>query len=317
MTTLEDRIRSGLHETAERIPETGSGLAAHRTSPKRPAGVWMGVAAVFVVLAIFSPLFFLGGSEPAVQPGDSASSGEFGVDADITPTEAGFHFTHPEHVQLRFAQDLTLICQGLETVDNGGFDSFDVDIWIDHTSGYARLDFDYLDGSSHDLILQGQPGNWQRAWGTGTDRGRSAGCREYSDEGSHNTSIAGWAYQDASELWFTAYLKPVMPREGGIVVNHEGQPTAATPVGGQTYVSENVYPSGTHHRYEYRLDKSGHRVMGEERYVFLPDQYEASATIEVLASGPAELPSDIFDTSTFTPLWADEPVVVTTEAPTP
>lgn len=319
MMKLEERLRSGLHETAERVPETRSGLAGHRSDANRPAGIWMGVAAVFAVLILFSPLFFLGGSDPTAPSGEPATSGGPAVHPDITPTDGGFEFANPEHVRLRFTQDLTLACQGLETVDDGGFDRFDMDIWIDHSSGYARLGFDYPDGSSHDLILEGRPDSWQRAWGKGTDLGRSAGCREYLEEGGHNTSVAGWAYQDATEFWFTAYLKPVIHEEGGVVVyDHGGEPTEAAPVGPRTYLLENVFPSGTHHRYEYMLDETGHRIMGEERYVLVPDQWEANATIEVLESGPAELPPDVFDTSAFTPLWADDdPVPVTTEETTP
>lgn len=316
MIKLEDRIRSGLHQTAERIPETRPGVAASTTRSRRPAGVWMGVAAIFVVLTLFSPLLFLSGSSSTSAPAESAASGEPEVDTDITRTADGFEFTNPEHVRLRFTQDLTLTCQDLETVDNGGFDSFDMDIWIDHTEGYARFGIDYPNGSSHDLIFQGQPGAWERAWGTGTDLGRSAGCRQYLEDGGHNTSVAGWAHQDASDLWFTAYLTPVAGGEDGAVVSHEGQPERATSIGPRTYLSENVYEGGTHHRYEYTLEESGRRVMGEERYLLVPDQFQANATIEVLESGPAELPPDVFDTSTFTPLWGGDPVP-TTEGTTP
>lgn len=317
MTKLEERIRSGLHETAERIPETGPSLTRSRTGPRRPAGVWMGVAATFAVMVLFSPMFFMGGSDPAAQPGETSTSQEPAADGDVTPAGVGFEFAHPEHVRLRFTQNLTLTCRGLETVDNGGFDSFDMDIWIDHETGYTRLGIDYPDGSTHDLILEGRPGAWEQAWGSGTDLGRSAGCRETMDDGAYTQSIAGWAFQDASELWFTAYLKPVSPDDGGVIVNHEGNPTQATSIGPQTYLVESVSPGGTQIRHEYTLDESEIRVMEEQRYIDVPDEFDANAIIEVLESGPAPMPTDTFDTSNFTPLWGGDDPVPTTAATTP
>lgn len=316
MTQLEARIRSGLRETAERIPESGTVLAVRLTKPGRPVGVWMGVAAVFAVLVLFSPLVFLDESDPAAPPGETSTPSEPPGDEDVTPAAVGFEFANPEHVRLRFTQDLTLTCQGLETVDNGGFNSFSMDIWIDHEAGYTRLGIEYPDGSTHDLILKGRPGVWEQAWGYGTDLGLSAGCRENLGDGAYNQSVAGWAFQDASELWFTAYLKPVSPDDGGVVINHEGNPTHATAVAPQTYIVETLSPDGTQIRYEFTLDEAEIRVMGEHRYIHVPDEFEANATIEVSESGPAPMPTDIFDTSTFTPLWGGNPVA-TTEATTP
>ena len=315
MTKLEERIRSGLHQTAERIPEPGTTLGVGQTKPRRPVRVWMGVAAFLTVLALFSPLFFLGGSDPAPSPRELSNpptNQEPAVDGDVTPAAIGFEFTNPEHVRLRFTQNLTLICQGMDTVDDGGFDSFDMDIWIDHQSGYTRIGIDYPDGSTHDLILKGRPGNWEQAWGSGTDRGRSAGCGETIDDGAHRQSIAGWAFQDASELWFTAYLKPVSPDDGDVIINHEGKPTTATPIGPRTYQVETLSPDGTQSLYEFTLDEPEIRVIGEQRYLHVPDQFEANATIDVLASGPSPMPADIFATSTFTPLWGGDPAPTTT-----
>jgi hypothetical protein len=276
----------------------------------------MGVAAFFAVLVLFSPLFFLDGSDPAAQPEATLSPQEPAADGDVTPAGVGFEFANPEHVRLRFTQNLTLTCQGLETVDDGGFDSFDMDIWIDHETGYTRLGIDYPDGSTHDLILKGRPGDWEQAWGNGTDLGRSAGCRETVDDEAYTQSVAGWAFQDASELWFTAYLKPVSPDDGGVIINHEGNPTMATPIGPRTYQVETVSPGGTQIRHEFTLDEPEIRVMGENRYIHVPDEFEANATIEVLESGPTPMPSDIFDTSTYRPLWGGDPVP-TTEATAP
>lgn len=236
---------------------------------------------------------------------------------NVTPAAAGFEFANPEHVSLRFTQTLTLICEGLETIDNGGFDSFSMDIWIDHQAGYTRLDIEYPDGSTHSLILKGRPGAWEGAWGSGTDLGRNAGCRETLDDGGYQQSVAGWAYQDASELWFSAYLKPVNPADDGAVeIYHESRPTQATPAGTLRYVIDEGVPGETGIRNEYTLDDAEIRVVGEQRYTSVSGQFEAEATIEVLESGPTTLPPDIFDVTDFAPLWGDSPVA-TTEATTP
>lgn len=314
MTKLEERVRSGLHETAERIPETTVDRLGQSKS-KRPSGVWMGVAAVFAVLVLFSPLLLLDGSEPAPSPEEVATPTTF--PEGVTPAEVGFEFANPEHVSLRFTQTLTLTCQGLETIDNGGFDSFNMDIWIDHQAGYTRFDIEYPDGSTHDLILKGRPGAWEQAWGTGTDLGRNAGCRETLDDGGYQQSIAGWAHQDASELWFTAYLKPVNPVEDDRVeINYQGRPTRATPAGPSLYVIEEGVPGETVIRREYTLDTSKIRVVAEQRHTDVSGHFEADATIEILKSGPTTLPPDIFDISDFTPLWGGD-AVATTKATTP
>jgi hypothetical protein len=64
MNNLEDRVRSGLHETAERIPETGTRVVDHGARKRRPAGIWMGAAAVVGVLVLFGPLLFLNSQDP-------------------------------------------------------------------------------------------------------------------------------------------------------------------------------------------------------------------------------------------------------------
>ncbi len=66
MTRLEERIRSGLQETAERIPDTAPTHATGRHRSSRPAGVWVGVAAVVVVLVVFGGLALLTGGGDGV-----------------------------------------------------------------------------------------------------------------------------------------------------------------------------------------------------------------------------------------------------------
>jgi hypothetical protein len=316
MTKLEERVRSGLHETAGRIPETTVDLMLSQPRSRRPSGVWMGVAAVFAVLILFSPMLFLDGSEPATSLEGATTPPETTTPEDVIRAAVGFEFANPEHVSLRFTQTVTLICEGLETIDNGGFDSFNMDIWIDHQTGYTRIDIEYPDGSTHALILRGRPGAWEQAWGSGTDLGRDAGCLETLGDSEYEQSIAGWAHQDASELWFTDYLKPVNPaRDEGVEINYEGRPTRATPAGPSKYIIEAAVPGETVRR-EYTLDTDEIRVVAEQRHTDVSGEFEANATIEVLESGPTTLPPDIFDISDFTPLWGGNPVP-TTAAPTP
>jgi hypothetical protein len=302
MTKLEERVRSGLHQTAERIPDGFVGGASIRTKTRRPSGVWMGIAALFIVMVLFTPLLFL----------NRSGSTSTAVPQGLTRTDVGFEFANPEHVRLQFTQTLTLSCDGLETIDNGGFDGFDLDIWIDNPGGYARFSFEYPDGSTYDLIYKGHPNEWERAWGSGTDRGRAAGCRGALEGGGYQQSVAGWAYQDASPLWFTAYLKPVSRAEdGGVEVNYEQQPTHATPIGSSRYVIEGGVPSESSLRNEYALDASGIRVIGEHRSISVSGEFEATAIVDVVESGPTALPQDIFDTTEFIPLWGGNPVPTT------
>lgn len=311
MTRLEERIQSGLHETAERIPHSAVDRGPVSAKAKRPIGGWVAAATVLAVLALFSPLLILGGSREPTSPAETRTT-TTPFDQDVVPAEVGFEFRNPEHVSLRFSQMLTLVCDGLEIVDNGGFESFKVDIWIDHQAGYARYTIEYPDGSTYDLILQGRPGDWERAWAKGTDVGRDAGCRETLADDTYDQSVAGWAYQDVSDLWFTPYLKPANPAEGeGLEVLVDGQMTRALAVGPMQYVIEEGVPGESEIRREFTLDEAQIRVLSEWRLTSVVGHFDAEATIEVLESGPTTLPPGIFDVSDFTPVWGGEPVPTT------
>ena len=314
MTKLEDRIRSGLQATAERIPESATVAArVGGTGTRSRSGVWIVAAAAVVVLALFGPLLVF--SLNRFGPGDTADPS--GPTGDVVPGGDGLLFANPEHIRLQFDQDLTLMCQGADIIDNGGFDSFTVDIWIDNQAGFTRLGITYPDGSTYDLIFEGQPRAYEQAWGRGTDLGRNAGCRGWLDGGGYSQSVAGWGFQDLSEIWFTAYLIPVTTDVSGATVNVEGQPTRATSTGPGTYLDDQQFADGATARREFSLDEDGIRVIGEHRHIDVPNQFEATASIEVVESGPSPMPSDIFDTSTFTPLWGNNIAVTTTQAPTP
>lgn len=297
-----DRLHSTFRNLIDNMPEPPTwdevssptiGVSGAPVS-RRPSslGIWAAVAAAAVVLVTFASvtLLRLAADRP---PADGLSpSGPVIIESEHSA---------PDYSRLRFTQDLVLFCEGLETVDNGGFDSFVMDIWIDPNAAYARLGVDYPNGSAYDLILQGHPGNWSRAWGSGTDLGREAGCLETLEDGGSEQSIAGWAFFDSSPLFFEGYLGPVTFTDGGIIVdNWRG---LATLNNSNVYVIQEVAPSGARHNVEYTLDQSGVRLAHEDRYGLVQDLFQERGTIEVLESGPATLPVDIFDTSTFVPLW--------------
>ena len=74
MTRLEERIRSGLQETAERIPDSVPTLATERITTKRPAGLWAAVAAAAAVLVLSIPILLLDGSDSDPNPAGDLSS---------------------------------------------------------------------------------------------------------------------------------------------------------------------------------------------------------------------------------------------------
>jgi len=88
MTRLEERIRTGLHETAERIPDSAPIPTTRRQRSSRPAGVWVSAAVVAAVLILFIPVLLLDRPEPAPTDSPSPFLGTWvSIDADLsTPT---------------------------------------------------------------------------------------------------------------------------------------------------------------------------------------------------------------------------------------
>jgi hypothetical protein len=124
MTRLEDRIRSGLHETAQRIPDQmGTRLRDHRSKTGRPAGIWVGVAAVVGVLVLFSPLVFLNGPDPVISPGEATTSST-AAPASTTPTvvpEPDYLDRFPVVVEVEATGDLIGLQRGhaFKSTDGG------------------------------------------------------------------------------------------------------------------------------------------------------------------------------------------------------
>lgn len=112
MTRLEERIRSGLQETAERIPDTAPTRAATRLTSSRPAGVWAAVVAAVAVLVLFTPILFLGGSDPDTTPAGAPPSPFLGtwVTTDFLSTMV-IQASEDESVEMR-VHDFFPLCSG-------------------------------------------------------------------------------------------------------------------------------------------------------------------------------------------------------------
>ena len=88
MTLLEERIRTGLHETAERIPDTAPNATTRGRRASRLAGVWIAAAAIAAVLIMFTPILLIDRPEPSPADSPSPFLGTWvSIDADLsTPT---------------------------------------------------------------------------------------------------------------------------------------------------------------------------------------------------------------------------------------
>lgn len=124
MTNLEERIRIGLHETAERIPDTG--ISLRETTPKPVRPVWVGVAAVVGVLILFSPVFLLDGSEPVAAPEDPTTPST-AVPATTVPAvepEPDYLERFPVVVEIEETGDLIGLQRGHPFKTSDGGDSW-------------------------------------------------------------------------------------------------------------------------------------------------------------------------------------------------
>jgi hypothetical protein len=136
MTKLEERIRSGLHETAERIPDTGIKLRETKSKPVRPA--WVGVAAVLGVLVLFSPTFLLDGTDPAATPQGPETPSAAAPDPSAPEPEPDYLERFPVVIEVEETGDLIGLQRGhalkssdggaswTEIVVDGGADLIDV-----------------------------------------------------------------------------------------------------------------------------------------------------------------------------------------------
>jgi hypothetical protein len=111
---LEERIRSGLQETAERIPDTVPTRAADRVISRRPPGVWVAIAAVAAVLVLFTPILFLRGSDPADDPSPFLGTWEDGWTRALTVEDLG-----DGDVDIIVLDDHASVCSGTPSTMTG------------------------------------------------------------------------------------------------------------------------------------------------------------------------------------------------------
>ncbi len=130
MTPLEERIRTSLHETAERIPDTAQFTAVPRRSSTRPIGVWIAGAAVAAVLLLFTPILLLDRSDPATTPAGHPGQfrGEWVTDqSDDTTHTMTIELSEAGSAQMNIEDDFALVCLGapLQVLGTGNLQTDD------------------------------------------------------------------------------------------------------------------------------------------------------------------------------------------------
>ncbi len=90
-----------------------------------------------------------------------------GVAAGLLTNVGGVAEATVPHVRLTWTTQVTLRCEGMEPVDNGGFDSATIDIWGPTSNGMYRIDATAPDGAV-ELLMVEEPefGRPVRAWST-------------------------------------------------------------------------------------------------------------------------------------------------------
>jgi hypothetical protein len=178
---MDEQFRTGFDRMLADMPEppTWEHVSAQRLAPTVKAGRTRGplvavAAFVLTVVALSAGLLMVrGGSEPV---------GSGTVD----------------YVKLSWSQDVEMRCLGLETVDNGGFDSATIEIWGPNGEGLVRVDATAPDGTVERLIVEPGPfgGFPIRAWSSyesalGDDTVfRVSECFEKTPGGSSSFSMA-------------------------------------------------------------------------------------------------------------------------------
>lgn len=118
MNRLEERIRTGLQETAERVPDTAPPRAAERVRSARPGGAWVGVAVVVGVLVLFTPILFLRGLDPDTRsvddPGPFLGTWEDGWTQALTIQDMG-----EGDVDVDVLNDHASVCSGTPSTMTG------------------------------------------------------------------------------------------------------------------------------------------------------------------------------------------------------
>jgi hypothetical protein len=135
---LEERIRSGLQETAERIPDTVPTRAADRVKSRRTTGVWVAVAAIAAVLVLFTPILFFGGSDPDTAP--AATPDQFGGEWVTDQSDGSTHTMTIEvsgagSAEMNVEDDFASVCSGapFQVTGTGSFQSDNTLVFVSPT----------------------------------------------------------------------------------------------------------------------------------------------------------------------------------------
>lgn len=162
-------------ELLEHAPQPAEKPLQYRRSRLRLSGAWV-AAAVFVgTLVVGGLTWLLTGSSPVTEE---------------DPAE-----TMVSYVRLDWSQEVEMRCEGMETVDNSGFDNAVVEIWGPTSDGIFRVDATAPDGTVETLIArmneEGQP---LQTWASPEDVSdsvfRISECTSRTGNASRSVSMA-------------------------------------------------------------------------------------------------------------------------------
>ncbi len=193
---MDEQFKAGFGQMLAEMsePPTWERVSAHRLTPetksRRTRGPLVVLASFVVTVAV-------------IVDGVAMIRGG-GSDAVGSSTVA--------YVKLAWSQEVELRCQGLDTVDNGGFDSATIEIWGPGTQGLIRVDATAPDGTVERLIVEPDPlspASPLRVWSSYGDMSgsdtvlRTSGCLQLEPSGG-------------TELRYLA-TSPILPEKYGLV----------------------------------------------------------------------------------------------------
>lgn len=142
---MSDRVRDAFAALLEEMeePPAWQDMRVHQarphSAPRRSRPVWVAGAAFVAVLALGVVGILLSNTEPA-------------------------SVTVP-YVQLEWSNQVEMRCEGMEIVDNGGFDSATIEIWGPNADNVFRVDATAPDGTVETVLVRmDETGRTVRAW---------------------------------------------------------------------------------------------------------------------------------------------------------
>ena len=139
---MDEQFKAGFGQMLAKMsePPTWERVSAHHLTPetksRRTRGPLVVLASFVVTVAV-------------IVAGIAMIRGGGGSDAIGSSTVA--------YVKLAWSQEVELRCQGLESVDNGGFDSATIEIWGPNAQSLIRVDATAPDGTVERLIVEPDP----------------------------------------------------------------------------------------------------------------------------------------------------------------